>query len=136
MKDRNSVSDAVCSRSESLVIPLDALEPERVARFFHECYEILAPEYGYRTREASAKPWDEVPENNRKLMIATAAAVLQRLANSAPGGGDRPTTGVLPDIDGTWCAICPWCRTLLIRLEQSHEKVEAILDHHQRVCGP
>ena len=51
---------------------------EDVARAFHEAYEDLAPEFGYRTREASAKPWDQVPEQNRNLMIAT----VQRLINN------------------------------------------------------
>ena len=50
--------------------------PEAVARLFHETYERLAPEFGYRTREASAKPWDEVPEQNRALMVATVREVL------------------------------------------------------------
>lgn len=43
---------------------------EALARKFHETYERLAPDHGYETREASAKPWDEVPEQNRNLMIA------------------------------------------------------------------
>ena len=50
--------------------------PADVARLFHETYERLAPEFGYRTREASAVPWDEVPETNRALMIATVTEVL------------------------------------------------------------
>jgi len=53
-------------------IPAEAVE---AARLFHETYERLAPDFGYRTREASAKPWDEVPERNRALMIATCAEV-------------------------------------------------------------
>ena len=54
---------------------------EEIARMFHEAYEELAPQYGYRTREASAKPWAEVPEQNRNLMIATVQEVLRRLGN-------------------------------------------------------
>lgn len=54
-------------------------DPETVARWFHEAYERLAPEHGYSTRKASAKPWDEVPEANRALMIATVREVLARL---------------------------------------------------------
>lgn len=52
------------------------MTPERLAQLFHETYERLAPSYGYRTREESAKPWDEVPEQNRALMVATCAEVL------------------------------------------------------------
>ena len=51
-------------------------EAERVAQRFHETYERLAPEFGYRTREASAKPWAEAPEQNRKLMIAVCEELL------------------------------------------------------------
>jgi hypothetical protein len=46
------------------------LSAERVARAFHEAYERLAPDFDYDTRAASAKPWDQVPEANRNLMIA------------------------------------------------------------------
>jgi hypothetical protein len=50
---------------------------ERLARFFHETYERLAPEYNYETRKASAVPWQLVPENNKRLMIAVAGEVLE-----------------------------------------------------------
>jgi len=52
---------------------------ERLARLFHETYERLAPEYGYKTREASAVPWEQVPERNRALMVATCAELLEVL---------------------------------------------------------
>ncbi|MDQ2785771.1 MAG: hypothetical protein M3Y58_12300 [Chloroflexota bacterium] len=51
------------------------MTPEEIAQQFHEAYERLAPDYGYKTREASAKPWAEVPEQNKRLMIAVAAEV-------------------------------------------------------------
>lgn len=38
-----------------------------------------APEHSYKTREASAVPWDQVPLNNRRLMIAVAAEVSAKL---------------------------------------------------------
>lgn len=50
---------------------------ESLAQQFHETYERLAPGFGYRTREASAKPWAEVPEQNRALMIAVATEILE-----------------------------------------------------------
>lgn len=49
---------------------------ERLARLFHEFYEELAPEFGYETRAESAVPWEQVPENNRQLMIAVCERVL------------------------------------------------------------
>lgn len=51
-------------------------DAEDLAQRFHEAYERLAPDYGYRTREASAVPWKDVPAANQLLMIATAQAVL------------------------------------------------------------
>src|SRR6476620_5707632 len=63
-------------RAGSVPRPQEVTEPpklsadaaEILAEKFHETYERLAPDFGYRTREASAKPWTEVPEQNRKLM--------------------------------------------------------------------
>lgn len=51
---------------------------EQIAREFHEVYEELAPEFGYRTRTASAVPWDEVPRESKDLMKATVARLLGR----------------------------------------------------------
>ena len=52
---------------------------EYVAWCFHNHYERLAPEFGYETREPSAVPWARVPEQNRRLMIATCGHVLRDL---------------------------------------------------------
>jgi hypothetical protein len=54
---------------------------ETLARMFHEAREALAPEWGYRE---STLPWDEVPEHERNLMIATVAAVLRQLGEPNP----------------------------------------------------
>lgn len=59
---------------------------EKIARAFHETYERLAPAHGYETREASAKPWDEVPVQNRELMEAVVADLHDR-GVIAPGAG-------------------------------------------------
>ncbi len=58
----------------------DASSPgETLARMFHEKYERLAPEFGYKTREASAVPWDDVPEQNKALMVAVATEILDEI---------------------------------------------------------
>lgn len=60
-------------------------DPETLARRFHDAYERLAPSFGYQTREASAKPWAQVPENNRRLMIAVCAEIAAQPAeDTAP----------------------------------------------------
>lgn len=48
----------------------------QLARAFHELYERLAPKYGYKTREASAVPWDDVPEQNKRLMCHVASELI------------------------------------------------------------
>ena len=55
------------------------ITPEELARFFHETYERLAPDHGYETRRRSAVPWEQVPADNKGLMIETAARVLDEL---------------------------------------------------------
>jgi hypothetical protein len=65
----------------SAVQPSAALS---LAQQFHEVYERLAPQFGYETRKASAKPWADVPENNRKLMEAVCAEILAAHSGSLP----------------------------------------------------
>ncbi len=52
---------------------------EELAQLFHETYERLAPEHDYETRKASAVPWDQVPEPNRRLMTAVCDEILTRI---------------------------------------------------------
>jgi hypothetical protein len=51
---------------------------ERIARAFHEAYERLAPAHGYDTKPESACAWEDVPANNRALMVAVAQELLER----------------------------------------------------------
>jgi len=55
------------------------MTPEELARLYHRSYEDLAPEFNYKTKNESKKPWEEVPENNRQLMIAAARRVLRQM---------------------------------------------------------
>lgn len=54
------------------------LEAEELARFFHETYERLAPEFGYKTRKATSVPWADVPANNKRLMVAVCERILAK----------------------------------------------------------
>ena len=51
---------------------------EVVAREFHEAYERLAPQYGYDTRTDTKVAWEDVPNENKALMIATCRDLLER----------------------------------------------------------
>lgn len=55
-----------------------AAAPEEIAQAFHETYERLAGEFNYTTRKASAVPWADVPENNKNLMVAVVAELLDK----------------------------------------------------------
>lgn len=70
-------------------------DPESVAKLFHETYERLAPFFDYETRERTRVPWEQVPEQNKRLMIATAADVLATLFTH----GDQMTQTIPPPPD-------------------------------------
>lgn len=50
-----------------------------LARYFHDTHERLAPRFRCEPMEQDPVPWEEVPENNRKLMIATCERVIKWL---------------------------------------------------------
>lgn len=85
------IAAALAAERRRAVEPFETLaaDPEKLARFFHETYERLAPIYGYETRRASAVPWEDVPENNRLLMTAVCAEVGQLIRSAAQIDG-RP----------------------------------------------
>lgn len=43
---------------------------EIIAKEFHRSYERLAPNFDYKTRNESRTEWENVPKNNRELMMA------------------------------------------------------------------
>jgi hypothetical protein len=84
-----------CSSTKEHAAMINA---ETLARRFHEAYERLAPTFDYVTREATAVPWDDVPEQNKRLMIAVCAEILDALhqpprrERRAPQGKRRPNS--------------------------------------------
>lgn len=58
--------------------PVELAIGHKVAKAFHETYERLAPQYGYKTREESAVPWEEVPEQNKLLMVGVVADLIDK----------------------------------------------------------
>lgn len=81
-----------------------ARSAEMLAQRFHEAYERLAPSFGYTTREASAKPWAEVPHNNRALMVAVCKEVSQQLRAHCPHPRQAAEAA-----DPDPLTICPFC---------------------------
>lgn len=56
-----------------------ALEDIDIAKLFHDAYEKNAKRLGYKTRKESAVDWDDVPELNKLVMVATVGDVRQAL---------------------------------------------------------
>lgn len=53
-------------------------DAELVAQAFHETYEAQAPHHGWETQQRSRKVWEEVPEENRRLMVSVAQTLLDK----------------------------------------------------------
>lgn len=66
-----------------------------IAKAFHESYERQAPAYRYKTREASAVPWEDVPQQNKLLMVAVVADLLDKgvIQIGRTKAGDREASG-------------------------------------------
>ncbi len=65
----------------TLFIPNDEprlLTNEEIAIQFHYTYEALAPSFGWNPQKESSVAWEDLPETNKQLMIATVAALLAR----------------------------------------------------------
>jgi hypothetical protein len=57
--------------------------PERIAQRFHEVYEELAPIYGWQTQERSRVPWEDVPPENKRLMVKVVTRLIHEGAFDA-----------------------------------------------------
>lgn len=63
--------------SDRCIVPREE-RAERIARAFHESYERQAPDFGYETRKASRTAWEQVPAQNRGLMVAVVLDLLDQ----------------------------------------------------------
>lgn len=68
---------------------------ELLAMRFHEHYEALAADFGYQTRVESRRPWLQVPEQNRSLMIAVCERIIADFALTIqPGTKENDITSI------------------------------------------
>ena len=51
--------------------PTKGLMAYQLAERFYEVYERLASQFDYETREETAVPWAQVPEQNRLFMLSS-----------------------------------------------------------------
>jgi hypothetical protein len=65
-----------------------------IARAFHDRYEALSGQHGWETQERTRVAWEDLPEENRSLMIAVVRELLRDgviavgYLSTAGGGGD------------------------------------------------
>lgn len=59
------------ARKSSVAVSSERIE--QVARAFHFAYEDYARLEGWTTQEASRVPFEDLPESNRRTMLATVA---------------------------------------------------------------
>ncbi len=69
-------ADEAVPLPELRMAPMMPMSPEAIARRFHEVYEELAPVYGWQTQERSAVPWDDVPPENKRVMVKTVTRLI------------------------------------------------------------
>lgn len=50
---------------------------DRIAKWFHFYYEGFASDFGYATRQESAVPWRDVPEQNKALMRCVVETLIE-----------------------------------------------------------
>lgn len=72
-----------------LGVDMSGERAKEIAKFFHETYEKLAPSFGYETRPESAVPWEDVPQQNRALMVAVAGRVMEKFESDRVALSDR-----------------------------------------------
>ena len=110
------------------VVPDTRPGPERIARMFHEAYERLAPSFAYETREASAMPWAEVPENNRRLMTAVVVEISDALVGEV-------ATRALPAVLMQDSLLTPYGEAQARALREATAEVERLRERLEQFEG-
>jgi hypothetical protein len=50
---------------------------EQIAKRFHEVYEELAPTMGWETQEKARVPWEQLPVENKWLMVKVVEQLME-----------------------------------------------------------
>ncbi len=69
--------------------PLSANDIEQACEVLHDAYEAAATQHGWKTQEASRKPWSDVPDANKATMRSAVGVLLSRLSVVAEGEQER-----------------------------------------------
>jgi hypothetical protein len=75
------MSDELDQPNGRISVPREYVN-EELAHRFHDTHERLAESFHLESRKASAVPWDEVPAENRALMVATVSEAMGPVLDS------------------------------------------------------
>ncbi len=67
--------ERLTAENAALVEALE-IDPEELARLFHEVYEAQAPMFGYETKPETRCQWADMPEDNKRLMISVCTRII------------------------------------------------------------
>ena len=59
---------------------------EKIAELMHNIYEDKAREFGWSTQDKTRVPFNDLPESNRKTMLAVAEVVISTIRREAVEG--------------------------------------------------
>jgi hypothetical protein len=57
------------------------VSPEKLGELFHHYHQILAPDFGGATNSAAPQAWDELPREEKCLIVAAARLALLEIAS-------------------------------------------------------
>jgi len=112
-----------------------------MARLFHGHYERLAPSFSYVTRKDSRVSFDDLPPNNRALMLAVCKEIVEWIEDceravplSRLSDGEGDVTELLRDADECpeWSsldAVKNGVRKLAIELRRARDEIVRQADH-------
>lgn len=83
-------------------------DADRIAKEFHDAYESIAPLFGYVTAAESAVPWDEVPQSNKNVVIATVKYLVDGGVIAVPTRSDNTGCDVPDGMGGCSDPLCSY----------------------------
>mgnify|MGYP000564758805 CR=1 FL=1 len=96
---RNSWEAMIAAAPPAASVRAKEVTNLEIATAFHEAYERLAPRYGYETRPESRKPFSDLPNELKLLMVAVVREVRTLLA---PAVDERAASSEHTHTDACW----------------------------------
>jgi hypothetical protein len=66
---------------EGVRMSIQEVSPEKLGELFHHYHQILAPDFGGAINSAAPEAWDELPQAEKRLIVAAARMALLEIAS-------------------------------------------------------